>query len=123
MAAAAPPQVAEVLQAAGLQLVVTPERALKVTPAHLLTQELREVIKGNRELLINWLGTEAVNHFQNWVSLAQTYRRHHFNCTLCIAAGRGAWYGQRCGVGGALWRIYAKVSSESSFNQTPAGNR
>lgn len=41
-----------------------------------------------------------------WRELAQAYNDHHFNCSTCIAAGRGAVYGLRCGVGAALWNAY-----------------
>ena len=41
-----------------------------------------------------------------WRELAAAYHRHHFKCPVCIAAGRGANYGLRCGAGAALWRTY-----------------
>jgi hypothetical protein len=41
-----------------------------------------------------------------WRELAQAYHAHHFSCPVCIAAGRGAVYGLRCGVGAALWINY-----------------
>lgn len=41
-----------------------------------------------------------------WRELDQAYHAHHFNCTTCIAAGRGSIYGLRCGVGAALWLHY-----------------
>ena len=41
-----------------------------------------------------------------WRELAEAYHAHHFNCKDCIAAGRGAIYGLRCGVGAALWSHY-----------------
>ena len=41
-----------------------------------------------------------------WRELAQAYHAHHFNCITCIAAGRGAVYGLRCGAGMALWTSY-----------------
>ena len=47
----------------------------------------------------------------DWHALDAAYLAHHFNCPTCIAAGRGNFYGQRCGVGTALWAIYSdKVS-------------
>lgn len=39
-------------------------------------------------------------------ALAEAYYAHHFGCRACIAAGRGAGYGERCGVGLGLWRAY-----------------
>ena len=41
-----------------------------------------------------------------WRELAQAYKAHHFLCKTCIAAGRGAMYGLRCGVGAALCNAY-----------------
>ena len=34
-----------------------------------------------------------------WRELAAAYSGHHFKCSACIAAGRGAQYGLRCGTG------------------------
>ena len=41
-----------------------------------------------------------------WRELATAYHAHHFKCPTCIAAGRGAQYGLRCGTGAALWTSY-----------------
>lgn len=41
-----------------------------------------------------------------WRELAAAYHAHHFHCSTCIAAGCGAGYGLRCGVGAALWTSY-----------------
>ena len=41
-----------------------------------------------------------------WRELAAAYHAHHFKCSTCIAAGRGAVYGLRCGTGAALWINY-----------------
>ena len=41
-----------------------------------------------------------------WRELAAAYHLHHFKCSTCIAAGRGAVYGLRCGAGAALWNAY-----------------
>jgi hypothetical protein len=38
---------------------------------------------------------------------AQAYHAHHFSCPICIAAGRGARYEQRCHIGTALWHEYS----------------
>ena len=38
-----------------------------------------------------------------WRELSEAYNAHHFDCHTCIAAGRGAQYGPRCGAGAALW--------------------
>ena len=44
-----------------------------------------------------------------WRELAQAYHAHHFGCSTCIAAGRGAMYGLRCGTGAALWINYQNI--------------
>jgi len=44
-------------------------------------------------------------------SAARTYHTHHFNCTTCIAAGRGNRYVNRCTVGLALWSTYQGAST------------
>jgi len=47
----------------------------------------------------------------DWRELAAEYHAHHFDCKLCIAAGRGAQYGLRCGTGSALWTAYQNTNS------------
>lgn len=49
----------------------------------------------------------------DWQALDRVYLAHHFNCAICIAAGRGAFYGQRCGAGMALWHAYAKGTASA----------
>ena len=44
-----------------------------------------------------------------WRELATAYHLHHFKCGTCIAAGRGAQYGLRCGTGAALWNAYQDI--------------
>lgn len=51
-------------------------------------------------------------------SAAQAYHAHHFNCHPCQAAGRGHQYGERCGVGLALWNDYTVADDL----QTEGGN-
>jgi hypothetical protein len=46
-------------------------------------------------------------------SAARAYHAHHFNCHICIAAGRGNRYGRRCAVGFALWDTYSRCGSPS----------
>ena len=43
---------------------------------------------------------------QDWKPLALVYHAHHFGCSTCIAAGRGAVYGLRCSTSAALWTSY-----------------
>lgn len=42
----------------------------------------------------------------DWRTLDKAYLAHHTHCHICQAAGRGARYGLRCGVGAALWTAY-----------------
>ena len=51
--------------------------------------------------------TDAAPETADWHALDAAYLAHHFNCPICIAAGRGSRYGLRCGVGMALWWEYS----------------
>ena len=53
------------------------------------------------------LKLETKLELDNWRELAAAYHAHHFNCKICIAAGRGPRNGQRCGAGKTLWRAYS----------------
>ena len=46
-------------------------------------------------------------------SAAQDYHAPHFQCAVCIAAGRGIRYGTRCKVGAALWNAY-QITGETT---------
>ena len=104
---------------AGLNLSLAPAGGLAVAPSRHLTADLRNLIRSSKAMLIDWLTTahEAASHAtdthlnpQDWKELAAAYHDHHFNCPTCIAAGRGSRYGQRCGAGMALWRVYCDLS-------------
>ena len=49
-----------------------------------------------------------------WRELAAAYHAHHFKCPVCIAAGRGAGYGLRCGTGAALWTTYSDATQRTT---------
>ncbi len=100
---------------AGLNLSLAPAGGLAVAPSSHLTADLRALIRSSKAMLIDWL--RAANDVasqtpgppgnpSDWKELAAAYYAHHFNCPTCIAAGRGSRYGQRCGAGSALWRLY-----------------
>ena len=100
---------------AGLNLSLAPTGGLAVAPSSHLTADLRALIRSSKSLLIDWLtaANDAASHApdppenpSDWKELAAAYHVHHFNCPTCIAAGRGSQYGQRCGVGMALWQMY-----------------
>jgi hypothetical protein len=121
MTAQAVKTVVKQLVDAGLNFSLTPAGGLAVAPVRYLTADLRNLIRSSKAMLIDWLTTanEAATRAtytpvnpQGWKELATAYHAHHFNCPTCIAAGRGSHYGQRCGAGMALWRVYCD-SSES----------
>ena len=113
-------QAAEIVVAqlshAGLNLSLAPAGGLAVAPASHLTADLRALILSSKAVLIAWLtANEATSHApeppdnpQDWRELAAAYHEHHFKCPMCMGAGRGSRYGQRCGVGQALWRAYCE---------------
>ncbi len=61
MPARQPSELLDTLAAAGLSVTLTPEKALKVTPAHALTDELRSTIRANKAQLVNYLDRPAAN--------------------------------------------------------------
>ena len=100
---------------AGLNLSLAPAGGLAVAPSSHLTADLRALIRSSKALLIDWLtaANDAASHAPDppdnpldWKELAAAYHAHHVNGPTCIAAGRGSRYGQRCGAGKALWRLY-----------------
>lgn len=100
---------------AGLHLSLAPAGGLAVAPSSLLTADLRALIRNSKAMLMDWLTAandeeihtpDSSSEPANWKALAAAYHAHHFKCAICIAAGRGSQYGQRCGVGMALWRAY-----------------
>ena len=110
--------VVDQLRGAGLNLALAPAGGLAVAPASHLTADLRALIRSSKAVLIAWLtANEATSHApeppdnpQDWRELAAAYHEHHFKCPMCMGAGRGSRYGQRCGVGQALWFDYSGAS-------------
>jgi hypothetical protein len=130
-------QALETIRAAGLTIILTDDRCLKVTPKSRITPELRELVKAHRDELLAYLEREAANdptplpkpcptqappeppptapapapdHIPapaDWSALDKAYQAHHINCPTCIAAGKG--YGMRCGTGSALWTDYDRA--------------
>ena len=102
----------DALHDAGLSVSIASSGGLVVSPGSRLTPDLRELVKGNKAALLDWLQAandplpEPTTDPNDWHELATVYQLHHFKCSTCIAAGRGAQYGLRCGVGAALWGSY-----------------
>ena len=101
----------------GLNLSLAPAGGLAVAPSSHLTADLHDLIRSSKAQLIGWLtaANDTASHALDppdnpvdWKELAAAYHSHHFNCSTCIAAGRGSRYGQRCGAGMALWRAYCE---------------
>ena len=103
------------LRSLGLNLELTSERALRISPASLLTTELRVLIRGHRDDLIAWLQTDAglLSGVNGWEAQSAIYQLHHFTCRICVAAGLG--YGPRCGVGMALWHACGVAPAAPKF--------
>ncbi len=107
--------IVEQLHGAGLNLSLARAGGLAVAPSSHLTEDLRDLIRGSKALLMDWLtaandeATQALTSPDDpadWHELDAAYMTHHFNCKTCIAAGGGIRYGMRCGVGVSLWRAY-----------------
>ena len=106
------------LHDAGLSVSLASGGGLVVSPGSRLTADLRELVKGNKAALVDWLHAandpapeppEPPLDPNAWRELATAYHLHHFKCRTCIAAGRGAGYGLRCGTGAALWSAYQDI--------------
>lgn len=96
----------ERLAKVGLSVAVIEGNRLVVSPKALLNDELRTLIRQQRANIVLALQPEPPPDSADWIELDHAYHAHHFKCPTCIAAARGLGYGQRCGVGMALWRGY-----------------
>ena len=67
-------------------------------------------LREHRLELADALQAEPPDNPQDWRELAAAYHEHHFKCPMCMGAGRGLRYGQRCGTGAALWIDYSGAS-------------
>jgi len=109
------------LHGAGLNLSLAPSGGLAVAPSSHLTADLRALIRDSKAQLIDWV--KSANDADSaapeppsnpvsptdWHALDAAYLTHHFNCPICVAAGRGRRYGLRCATGAALWRAYSEA--------------
>ncbi len=114
MSANATSAIVHQLHQAGLNLSLAPAGGLAVAPSSHLTEDLRDLIRRSKGQLIDWLtavndsashATDPPDNPLDWQELSAAYQAHHFNCPVCIAAGKGSRYGHRCGVGMALWIV------------------
>jgi len=96
------------MRVCGVTTPVTPVTAEKInTEAHtineLLLCDLLTAAPTEPKRLFSKRGPWLSDTVQ---SAAEAYHAHHFNCPTCIAVGRGAVYGLRCGTGMALSTYY-----------------
>lgn len=100
-------------QTSGIELRLVGNRVKAIGPREVLAS-LIEPLRQHREALTQALQLELQEMLPtspsadpvDWRALDAAYLSHHFNCAICIAAGRGPRYGQRCGPGMVLWREY-----------------
>lgn len=88
-------------QASGIELRLVRGKVKVIGPREMVAR-LIAPLRAHKAALAYALQAEAVDA-TDWHALDAAYNMHHFNCRTCIAAGRGARYGLRCGVGMALW--------------------
>lgn len=143
-----PKDLLDTVARAGIHLTLTTDSGLKVTPASILTSELRDTIKVNRDALVAYLQQVAANgpsevecelfeermailefdggidslHAEGIALLHTDYVMHHWPCKTCCAAGIRR--GQRCNLGEMLWAKYetasaTKPSLSAGDSQTP----
>ena len=129
MSALSAPYVLDALRNAGMTVSLTPDMGVKVAPASNLTTDLRDLIRCNKAMLIDWLTAANDADVQapvtpddqiDWHELDAAYLAHHVNCKICIAAGRGIRYGLRCGTGVALWRAYSDAATQPTIKTKDA---
>lgn len=119
-------EVLDTLRTAGLSAALTPDYGLSVSPARLLTPDIRDGIRMHREELIECLTSydaraaspESGQDTQPNLRQADTdYLRHHFTCPTCCAAEHGR--GDRCPTGSVLWASYgAAIWAAPMFKTT-----
>lgn len=89
---------------AGIELQFV-DGQLKVTGKRKAVECWAPKLRESKAALIEALAPAAPAAI-DWRELDRAYQLHHINCPTCIAAGRGARYGLRCGTGAALWSAY-----------------
>lgn len=96
---------------AGVELRLV-DGKLKLIGRRAAVETLVEPLRQYKADLVRWFTAAndrvPASDRADWIELDQAYQAHHFNCAHCQAAGRGARYGLRCGVGAALWGAYSE---------------
>lgn len=96
---------------AGIELQFV-DGQLKATGKRKAVECWASKLRENKEALIEALQPPEPAAI-DWRELDRAYQQHHINCTTCIAAGRGARYGLRCGAGSALWATYQNPENQN----------
>jgi len=93
------------VNALGVDVSLTHNLNLRIRPANKLDMLHKNMLKNEKEKIVDYLGRRAVKEKEltpeQALALAHIYYEHHFNCGACIASGKG--YGERCKEGGPLW--------------------
>ena len=123
--------VIDTIVGAGMQVCLTADMGLNVSPASKISPTSRELIRANKDSLVDFLLIEAAKHRvlapdeitkEEWLFLDAAYQEHHFKCPQCIAAGLGRKYGLRCGLGAALWRSCQVPIADEKFQRSMRGS-
>ena len=79
----------DTLNGAGMQICLTEDMCLIVSPARKITHALRDLIRDNKDSLVDFLLIDAANHTalapdeitkEEWLLLDAAYQEHHFKC-------------------------------------------
>ena len=126
----------------GFSFNLVADGGLVVRPFSKLPDTQRELLRAHKADIVALLSREAVNdpasiqppapttpakppkqtfmeNADTWRELDRAYQAHHFKCPVCIAAGRGAGYGLRCGTGAALWTSYSDATERPDKKGRP----
>jgi hypothetical protein len=93
------------VNALGVDVSLTYNLNLRIRPANKLDKLHKDMVKNEKEKIVDYLAKRVVKEKQLTlelaIALARIYHEHHFHCGVCIAAGKG--YGERCKEGSPLW--------------------
>lgn len=101
-------ELVEIATLHGVQIKLTENFDLDVSPASRLWSGYFEILKAEKSKLVKHLARLAAKDLllstNGDISLFKSYHNHHFKCAQCIAAGQG--YGSRCPEGKTMWFQY-----------------
>ena len=101
--------VLDTLLKSGVQVKLLESFDLNIYPASKLLPIHRQMLKREKNNVVLHLSRVAPKEMsltdEEVDSTFHTYHVHHFNCPVCMAAGKG--YGNRCQEGLGLWFRYS----------------